>query len=106
MRILTFSDVREWQGYEKLVDKVEPDVVVLAGDLTSDGFAAFWSEGLTERGKQSLENRKRAHVNRFYEFLKYAGEKTTVLIVRSNHDEDFKGDYDPDRIKRARAKKI
>jgi hypothetical protein len=46
VRILAFSDVYRWTGYERLVDKYEPHVVALAGDLTSDGGAAFWSEGL------------------------------------------------------------
>ncbi len=44
MRILAISDVRKWEGYEGLVDKHKPDVVALAGDLTSDGGAAFWHE--------------------------------------------------------------
>ena len=46
MRILAFSDVRRWEGYEDLVDEYKPDIVALAGDLTSDGVAAFWSEAL------------------------------------------------------------
>ena len=46
MRILAFSDVRKWRGYERLVDRCRPDVVALAGDLTSDGVAAFWDEAL------------------------------------------------------------
>jgi len=98
MRILAFSDVRDWEGYEKLVDKVKPDVVALAGDVTSDGFAGFWMKGLAGTSKQSMQKWKRTHVNRFYQFLRYAGEQTRVLVVRGNHDEDFKGDYDPDRI--------
>lgn len=46
MRILAFSDVPKWDGYERLVDRYKPDVVALAGDLTSDGHAAFWGEAL------------------------------------------------------------
>jgi len=42
MRILAISDVHSWDGYERLVDLHGPDVVALAGDLTSDGGAAFW----------------------------------------------------------------
>jgi metallophosphoesterase superfamily enzyme len=46
MRILAFSDIQRWEGYEALVDEYRPDIVVLAGDLTSDGNAAFWDEAL------------------------------------------------------------
>lgn len=46
MRILAFSDVHRWEGYKDLVDEHRPDFIVLAGDLTSDGNAAFWSEAL------------------------------------------------------------
>src|SRR6202162_3322635 len=46
MRILAFSDVHRWEGYEDLVNEHRPDMIVLAGDLTSDGNAAFWSEAL------------------------------------------------------------
>jgi hypothetical protein len=33
MKILAFSDVYRWEGYEDLVDKHKPEIVVLAGDL-------------------------------------------------------------------------
>ena len=48
MRILAISDVHTWDGYERLVDEHKPDVVALAGDLTSDGGAAFWNDALEE----------------------------------------------------------
>jgi len=150
MRILAFSDVRRWDGYERVVDEVKPDVVCLAGDLTSDGFAAFWDvalalipdyrreleEKLRELGvwfqwrgvaglvfsppphvdvgavtrifmtleekyrntKEFHENRKRIHVDKFYSFLEYAGKVSKVLVVRGDHDYDFEGDYDINRI--------
>ncbi|MGA2790203.1 MAG: hypothetical protein ABSF00_05495 [Candidatus Bathyarchaeia archaeon] len=44
MKILAFSDVVKWEGYEERVDRIRPDVVALVGDLTSDGGAAFWYE--------------------------------------------------------------
>jgi Icc-related predicted phosphoesterase len=47
MKILAFSDVCRWEGYEDLVDKYKPNIVILAGDLTSDGNAAY-SEGVLE----------------------------------------------------------
>ena len=46
MRILAISDVASWNGYTRILDKVHPDLVVLAGDLTSDGFARFWNDAL------------------------------------------------------------
>ena len=42
MKILVFSDIRVWKGYKEILKKISPDVVVLAGDLISDGWALFW----------------------------------------------------------------
>ena len=42
--ILIFSDVPAWLGYKKLVSHHKPQIVLLAGDVTSDGFAKFWKE--------------------------------------------------------------
>ena len=47
-RILIFSDVAAWSGYKKLVSYHKPKVILLVGDLTSDGFATFW-RGAFER---------------------------------------------------------
>ncbi len=146
MKILAFSDIIKWERYEELLDRIQPDVIALAGDLTSDGFASFWSEAikqipefqkerrelmrklgvvLTTKGmfdcsknknlvewsekltlledkyrdtKEFLEVRKRIHVDKFYQFLKYAGKKSKILVVKGDHDEDFKGDYIPKKI--------
>lgn len=66
-------------------------MVCLAGDLTSDGFAPFfWGPG----GRKS-------HAEKFYRFLHVAGEKAKILIIRGNHDEDYAGDYSPERINAA-----
>jgi len=46
VRILAFSDVVDWAPYRRVVDKWKPAVVALAGDLTSDGGAAFWHTAL------------------------------------------------------------
>jgi hypothetical protein len=46
VKILALSDIGRWSGCERLVERYKPDVAVLPGDLTSDGSAAFWSEGL------------------------------------------------------------
>ncbi len=149
MKILAFSDVVKWEGYERLVDKIKPDAICLAGDLTSDGFASFWSEAIEQipayqkelkkmgikftreknfvfcqwidnkkprelrnnilnivetverkyrNSKEFFEIRKRMHVDRFYQFLEFAGKKSKVLIVKGDHDEDFEGDYLPEKI--------
>jgi predicted phosphodiesterase len=84
MRILAFSDVIEWEGYEELVSKIKPEMIVLGGDLVSDGFASFQLRGPAYR---------KIHVQRFYRFLRYAGKKSQVIIVKGDHDEEFKGDY-------------
>lgn len=141
MRILAFSDVVRWDRYRGLVDKWKPNVIALAGDLTSDGGAVFWQSALeaipafrrdmgilrrrlgirrSRRGgydiipNRSLDEfreaswtlkrqyrdspafrraRKRLHVARFYAFLRYAGKRSTVLVVKGDHDDDFAGDY-------------
>ncbi|MEM3415397.1 MAG: metallophosphoesterase [Thermoproteota archaeon] len=136
MKILAISDVVRWEGYEKIVDEIKPDVIVLAGNLTSDGFACFWCSEWFEENipgflkeerelmrkfgnkwnadllnslkekyvntKKFHETRKKLHVNRFYQFLKHAGKKSQVLVIRGNHDEDFEGDYVPERINKIR----
>jgi len=146
MRILVISDIVRWKGFEEIFDKIKPDVVILPGDLTSDGFAAFWSEtvqqipkfqsekatlmkkmgiiineygiancskkhnleewivaidSLEDKYKHSqdfLDMRKKIHVDKFYDFLRYAGKKSKVLVIRGDHDEDFKDDYIVEKI--------
>ena len=98
MRILAISDARRWKGCENLVDQHEPDVVALVGDLASDGFADFRWEWKSKNYRQSMETRKEMHVNSFYQFLEYAGRRARVLVVKGNHDEDFEGDYTPERM--------
>lgn len=161
MRILALSDVYRWDGCDRLVEQCKPDVVALAGDLTSDGVAAFWHDALElipkfrserralyERARRiklsrckrcpicanprspyqvwgferhmeflffdhvrQLEEHYRKsktfavvqremHVEKFYAFLKYAGRRAVVLVVKGDHDEDFAGAYDACRINR------
>jgi hypothetical protein len=52
MKILAFSDVAKWKGYEELVDRIQPDIVALAGDLTA---ASFESEMQNEALKKIPE---------------------------------------------------
>jgi len=51
-----------------------------------------------ENTSKFQEIRKKLHVNKFYQFLKYAGKKSKVLIVKGDHDEDFEGDYVLEKI--------
>jgi predicted phosphodiesterase len=147
MRILAISDVVRWDGYDKIVARYAPSVVVLCGDLTSDGLAAFWetaydlipefvrqkdrlrkrfgvlkgengiqiiSKGLekfdefrrrVDKLEQKYRNtpaftkaRRKLHVEPFYRFLKFAGKRSTVLVVKGDHDSDFPRDYSVKRI--------
>jgi len=173
VKILALSDIGQWNGCERLVERCEPDVVVLAGDLTSDGGARFWHAGLElipEFRKERRLLRKRirdakqfgercvicedaangdgpfqrygpttdsrrffqqknkrhwpfsdhllqlesyyrkteafaavhtkTHVDWFYRFLKYAGKRSPVLVIKGDHDDDFPGDYDPERVEK------
>jgi predicted phosphodiesterase len=94
MRMLAFSDVDRWGECQFLaVDKVKPDIIILAGDLTWDGFAPFYYR---DKGIRSEVIQKRIHADQFYRFLKYAGGKAPVLVVKGNHDEE--GDYDSEKI--------
>ncbi|MEM2276854.1 MAG: metallophosphoesterase [Thermoproteota archaeon] len=129
MRLLVLSDIVKWEGLEDLVDECKPHVIVLAGDLTSDGFAySYWfdkfenteifkrmpikpkieeriEKGVLVVSRESyLENeefrafRKKIHVDRFYQFLEGVGKMAKVLVLMGEHDNDFDGDYLPDRI--------
>jgi predicted phosphodiesterase len=89
MKILAFSDVIKWEGYEEIVDEIKPSIICLAGDLTSDGFAEFWRSPFTSI---------KSHVDGFYKFLRYAGRKARVLIVKGDHDDDVAGAYDVEKI--------
>jgi predicted phosphodiesterase len=97
MKILVFSDVENWVGYEEQVDKIQPNVVVLAGDLTSDGLASFWHDSI---GRKLSLPPQRMHVNKFYHFLRHVGKKSEVMVVKGDHDEDFEGSYVPEKINR------
>lgn len=104
-RILAFSDVINWwfnevEIHKLLVDKFQPDMVVLAGDLAFDGFAPFyWKDPLDELPKdEEFEKLRKKHVQGFYSFLFYAGKKSKVLVIKGNHDDDFEDGYSVKRI--------
>jgi predicted phosphodiesterase len=92
MKILVFSDIYEWVGYERVFDEVQPEVVVLAGDLTCDGGVSFLSP------PQQLNARRKEHVDKFYHFLWHVGNKSKVIVIKGNHDGEFKGDFVPEKI--------
>lgn len=149
MKILVISDVVNWEPYKKIFNKVKPKIVLLAGDLISDGFASFWSMknfkelekqekklmkdynvkvenkngmlyvthlGVSPPGQKSYfdarEELKRKlqkskkfyeyvnknHVEKFYDFIQYAGKKASVLIVKGDHDSDFSKFYNLKKI--------
>ena len=58
MKILVISDIIRWKGFEEIFDNVKPDVVVLPGDLTSDGFAAVWNEAVDQIAAYQKELKK------------------------------------------------
>ena len=101
LKILAFSDVGRWGGMKLLINRFNPDIIALAGDLVFDGFAPFyWRETLSDeipKGKD-FEKFRKDHINKFYSFLAYAGKKSKVISVRGNHDDDFVGDYCPQKI--------
>jgi len=43
---------------------------------------------------------RETHVEKFYAFLKYAGRRAIVLVIKGDHDDDFPGAYDVCRIDR------
>jgi Icc-related predicted phosphoesterase len=42
--------------------------------------------------------RRSVHTNKFYDFLEYARKNANVLVVKGDHDDDFEGDYSPQKI--------
>jgi Icc-related predicted phosphoesterase len=89
MKILVISDVVKWEGYEKIVDENQPDVVILAGDLTSDGFASFWSkrEELIEQLPDYQEEKKKLEKElskRLSEIRQEYKNPTTVTFTYKN----------------------
>lgn len=149
MKILVISDVINWKPYKKIFNQVKPEIVLLAGDLISDGFASFWSmkdfkelekqekklikeynvkvenkNGILHvthldisppgqisyldareelkrklrKSKQFYEYVKKNHVEKFYEFIEFAGKKAHVLIVKGDHDSDFSKFYNIKKI--------
>jgi Icc-related predicted phosphoesterase len=153
MKILAFSDISEWKDQEKIIEQTQPDVTVLAGDLTSDGGSVVWKEALKAMpsykaeykvllNKHDLPNNwrnielsaewwrihnfdifheklellrtkyhrseeffrmKPPHVKKFYKFLKHAGKKSPVLVVKGNHDDDFDDAYNVEKIEKIKG---
>jgi hypothetical protein len=77
----------------------------MPGDLTSDGGAEFWGPDLEEYGPdgriivtKDLVQRHNAHVRKFYNVLEETGKTSDVFVVKGDHDDDFEGSYDAERI--------
>ena len=115
-KILAFSDVTSWEAKNELTSKTRPDIVALAGDLIDEGTYSHWFQARDKYWKQThnykkhsydvllqdrlfrkiLEKTKTKRTEGFYNFLKDAGQKSRVLIIKGNHDEEES--YDPERI--------
>ena len=91
VRVLAFSDIIKWEELRLVIDTVKPDIIVLAGDLSWEGFATFYYPR-----DLPFEVQRRIHAEKFYRFLKYAGEKAAVLVVKGDHDEE--GYYSSEKI--------
>lgn len=76
MKVLAISDVAKWDRARKAVKLHAPNVVTLIGDLASDPSAIF-------AGNYSPKKQRKD----FIEFLEYAGQLATVLVVAGNHDD-------------------
>lgn len=48
MKILAISDVYRWDDQQKLLEETQPDVALLVGDLTDDGWVAYAREAIDE----------------------------------------------------------
>ncbi len=101
-KILAFSDVTSWEAKNELTSKTRPDIVALAGDLLNEGTYSHWFEARDKYWKQThnykkhsydvllqdrlfrkiLEKTKTKRAEGFYKFLKYAGQKPRVLIIK------------------------
>jgi len=67
LKIVAISDTRfQNQDYQRMIDKLEPNIVVLAGDCDEEFFSSS---------------------NDFYDFLHYTGKKSKVLVIKGNHDD-------------------
>ncbi len=67
LRIVAISDTNfQSQVYQKMVDKLEPNIIVLAGDC---------NEIVGGNGKY------------FYDFLQHIAKKSKVLVIKGNHDD-------------------
>lgn len=49
MRILAYSDVRNWEGFEEVITEAKPNILAFAGDLVSDGYADFWDPSVLKK---------------------------------------------------------
>jgi len=80
VKILAISDTALISVYQRMVDNLRPDIVVLAGDY--------------DEGIPFFENNSQ---NYFYDFLSHVGKKSKVLVIQGNHD-DNRSNYSINKI--------
>jgi predicted phosphodiesterase len=74
-KILAISDTILIPEYRRMVDYLQPDIVVLAGDF--DEPLSYFENFPSEHDVKKY----------FYDFLHYAGTKSKVLVIKGNHDD-------------------
>ena len=89
MKFLILSDVHSWDRFKEIFEKVKPDYLLLAGDLTSDGGARFWTElylieGFTEEIKK-LSNRYEELPRPFYR--DFNRRKQRIELITPEYDD-------------------
>jgi len=70
VKILAISDTTLIPVYLRMVDNLQPDIIVLAGD---------YDEGTYFNADKTKKY--------FYDFLRHAGIKSKVLVIKGNHDD-------------------
>lgn len=89
LKFLILSDVHSWDRFKEIFEKVKPDYLLLAGDLTSDGGARFWTElylieGFTEEIKK-LSNRYEELLRPFYR--DFNRRKQRIELITPEYDD-------------------
>jgi len=79
----------------------EADMEVITGGTLRDVMRVEATlKPLYREIREFTNARRKLHTNRFYSFLKFAGQRCSVLVVKGDHDDDYAGDHQPGRISR------
>jgi hypothetical protein len=93
---MAISDIRDWSCFKRVVDDVKPDMVMMCGDLISDGGSVCWnlarkfvleSESLRKELVEFLEKNK-ATLTRANAML-YEATKLQINKIEPLRDEDW-----------------